>query len=312
MKARTCMVFILAGALFLGGASAHPAAASGAFAAAAPLWDCSTAAGISLADCQALVALYNGANGPNWTDHTNWLTDAPCSDWYGVTCDPDDRVITLALPANELNGTIPAQLGDLTSLQILDLSDNELSGTIPSHLGNLASLVWLKLGSNELSGSIPPQLGSLASLEWLELSYNNLGGSIPPELDGLAHLRWLNLYSNQLSGAIPVRLGNLAGLEQLVVGSNQLNGIPPAELGNLANLSVLLLSSNPLSGSLPRSLTKLSFATFWFDNTLLCEPGDSAFQTWLAGIGDLRRTGVICDTNSYTHSYYLPMIMRPR
>ena len=31
--------------------------------------------GIPDTEYQALVALYNGTNGPNWTCHDNWLTD---------------------------------------------------------------------------------------------------------------------------------------------------------------------------------------------------------------------------------------------
>ena len=37
----------------------------------------------------ALVALYEAAGGPSWTDRTNWLSGEPCIDgWYGVLCCP--------------------------------------------------------------------------------------------------------------------------------------------------------------------------------------------------------------------------------
>ena len=38
-------------------------------------------------DRAALVALYNATDGPNWVDNTNWLTDAPLGEWYGVSTD---------------------------------------------------------------------------------------------------------------------------------------------------------------------------------------------------------------------------------
>ena len=38
-------------------------------------------------DRAALVALYNATNGPNWRTKTNWLSDRPVVEWYGVTTD---------------------------------------------------------------------------------------------------------------------------------------------------------------------------------------------------------------------------------
>ena len=134
---------------------------------------------------------------------------------------------------------------------------------------------------NQLSGSIPPELGNLTNLQYLDLYCNQLSGSIPPELGNLANLQDLYLYSNQLSGSIPPELGNLANLQYLDLYVNQLSGSIPPELGNLANLQRLFLSSNPLSGSLPQDLTKLVLTSFGYDNTLLCEPGGTAFESWL-------------------------------
>ena len=82
----------------------------------------------------------------------------------------------------------------------------------------------------------------------------------------------------------------------LSLPSNQLRGMIPRKLGDLSTrLQTLILSSSALlSGTLPHSLTTLHLNRFWFDGTTLCEPPNVAFQSWLAGIGDLRRTGVLC------------------
>ncbi len=91
-------------------------------------------------DREAMVALYNSTNGPNWRYSANWLSDAPVSEWYGVTTDNNGRVIELRLNENQLSGEIPPELGNLANLTRLDLGGNELSGCVPtSRLGQLSS-----------------------------------------------------------------------------------------------------------------------------------------------------------------------------
>ena len=46
-----------------------------------------------------------------------------------------------------MTGPIPAELGDLTNLQSLDLNNNQLTGPIPGWLGDLSNLTFLGLGS---------------------------------------------------------------------------------------------------------------------------------------------------------------------
>ena len=131
------------------------------------------------ADRDALMALYQATDGDNWTDKTNWLTDADLSTWHGVTVS-SGRVTRLRLDGNNLSGTIPAALGGLSSLQDLRLSGNALSGSIPPTLGDLSNLETLWLSGTALSGLIPPSLGDLSSLRLLLLYGNALSGSIPP------------------------------------------------------------------------------------------------------------------------------------
>ena len=56
----------------------------------------------------ALVALYNAAGGPEWTNSENWLSDRPLGEWYGVTT--KGRVTELHLPDNNLAGTLPPEV----------------------------------------------------------------------------------------------------------------------------------------------------------------------------------------------------------
>ncbi len=280
-------------------------------------FSCANVTEIPQVECEALVALYDSTDGPGWKVNTGWkVTNTPCS-WHGIGCErghvtrlglasnflngaiPPELgnlagLSVLSLFSNQLSGAIPSQLGNLTSLYDLSLFGNQLNGAIPPELGNLANLLFLALGSNQLSGAIPPQLGNLTSVNSLNLGSNQLSGAIPPEFGNL-RLAWLNLSANQLSGTIPLELGNVTTLLGLYLNDNQLSGAIPAELGQLTNLVELYLNGNRLSGALPQRLTNLHLYSFHFDNTSLCEPPNAAFQGWLAGIQDLRRTGILCD-----------------
>ena len=143
-------------------------------------------------DRAALVALFNGTGGPGWTLATNWSSDAPLSEWHGVTTDAEGRVIELLLDRNGLTGAFPAELVRLERLRSLSL------------LGN------------RLTGSIPPGIGRLARLEVLEVSYNRLTGSIPPETGRLVRLRALGARGNNFSpGPLPRAMTNLVNLDTL-------------------------------------------------------------------------------------------------
>ena len=141
------------------------------------------AQGPVVADRAALVALYNATGGAtNWKTNTNWLSNEALSEWHGVDTDATGRVTELHLDGNQLSGAIPAALGDLTNLQILDLCGNELSGAIPAALGDLTNLQILELYDTDLSGAIPAELGDLTNLRILYLWGNGLSGEIPAEL----------------------------------------------------------------------------------------------------------------------------------
>ena len=158
----------------------------------APFTTCADVTEIPQAECEALVQLYNSTDGPNWTNNTDWLqTNTPCN-WYGVAC-TGANVYILALGGNHLNGSIPASIGNLTSLGYLPLGGNQLGGSIPPEIGNLTSLQFLDLSSNQLSGGIPDEIGYLTSLQILYLSNTQLSGEIPTSFTNLTNLTVLSL-----------------------------------------------------------------------------------------------------------------------
>ena len=175
-------------------------------------------------DREVLAAIYEAMDGPDWVDNTNWLSDEPIGQWWGVHTDADGRVTALNLPGNGLSGEIPSELASLSSLIELNLPGNRLEGGIPLELAGLSDLEVLRLSSNRLSGEIPSELASLSSLRVLNLFDNRLSGEIPSELSSLSNLEVLRLYSNGLSGEIPGELADLPNLTRLIISSNDLTG----------------------------------------------------------------------------------------
>ena len=118
-----------------------------------------------LSERDVLVAFYYATGGPDWSDNTNWLSDAPLESWRGVDVDGEGRVTRLLLGRNNLVGSIPPELGSLSHLSTLFLAYANLTGAIPAELGSLGNLEQLYLNNNDLTGPIPPELGSLSRLE---------------------------------------------------------------------------------------------------------------------------------------------------
>lgn len=167
-------------------------------------------------DSLALVDLYNSTNGSGWITSTNWLT-GPIANWFGVTV-AGNRVA------------------------ILNLSNNQLAGTIPSSLGNLTALTNLQLSGNQLSGSIPSTIGTLINLTVLRLDNNGLTGTVPSSIGNMSILVELTLFNNQLSDSIPASFANLTNLQTFTLHNNRLDQFP--NLSALTALNVLNMSGN--------------------------------------------------------------------
>ena len=200
-----------------------------------------------------LKVLYCATGGPNWTSRDHWFTSQPLTNWRGITV-VNNSVQKVDLSYNNLVGTIPAELKNLTNLELLVLPGNQLTGAIPPELGNLTSLTQLHLYKNQLTGNIPTELGNLTSLTQIRLEGNQLTGNIPSELGNLTELERLYLNDNKLTGAIPAELRKLTNLVQLYLHGNQLSGNIPPELEELTNLWELYLHRNQLSGNIPDKL----------------------------------------------------------
>ena len=213
-------------------------------------------------DREPLEDLYNATGGPNWTNQENWMTDAPLSQWAGVTADQNGNVIGLNLRHNNMEGLIPASIANMEHMESLSLGNNpsgefakavregrdtlpvliaqkanRIVGPLPEELFTLKALKRFELERTGLTGQFPIGFTRMENLETLDLGYNSLEGPIPAELGRLNTLRRLSLYNNQLQGTIPPELGGMEQLVQLGLSGNNLSGTIPSELGNLPALT---------------------------------------------------------------------------
>lgn len=157
-----------------------------------------------------------------------------------------------------LHGTIPTELGSLTSLGQLQLAINSLSGPIPNELGYpRQSLSWLILYSNELTGTIPASVMSIdARMEFLLISNNMLTGTLP-DLKDQSKLKWLWLDDNMLEGPLPRTLYKQSVVEQVTLSNNLFNGTLADKVGELGEIRTLKLNNNQMSGIISTTIGKL-------------------------------------------------------
>ncbi|RVW99334.1 LRR receptor-like serine/threonine-protein kinase GSO1 [Vitis vinifera] len=165
----------------------------------------------------------------------------------------------LDVSGNLLNGSIPLSISKLKDLGVIDLSNNHLSGKIPMNWNNFHQLWTIDLSKNKLSSGIPSSMCSISSLSLLKLGDNNLSGELSLSIQNCTRLYSLDLGNNRFSGEIPKWIGErMSSLGQLRLRGNMLTGDIPEQLCRLSYLHILDLALNNLSGSIPQCLGNLT------------------------------------------------------
>ncbi|XP_024382664.2 uncharacterized protein [Physcomitrium patens] len=192
----------------------------------------------------------------------------------------------IQMNANQFTGSLPPSIGNLSSLQYLDLSFNNLDGIIPESIANCSSLQYLVLSSNKLTGSIPRTVGQCSNLEFVNLAQNYLSGDIPAEIGNCTKLRVLHLGGNKFKGKLKVDfsrvtssnlilgisnnsfIGDINFFESIATNPNftivsaclnNLTGTIPTnyDVKRLSKLQVLMLGYNKLEGKVPEWMWEL-------------------------------------------------------
>ncbi|RYQ86763.1 hypothetical protein Ahy_B10g106398 isoform A [Arachis hypogaea] len=168
-------------------------------------------------------------------------------------------------------GRIPSNLGNLTNLHFLDLSDNEFSrdsninwiSQLPllEHLNMMGSFIYnefqvniinltitapnlqfLNLAANGLSVSNLDALQNMTSLVHLDLGWNNLT-SVSSWFGNFKKLEYLDLSGCGLHGPIPNAFQNATSIEFLDLSKNSFDSLP-SWFHKFEKLKHLFLSSN--------------------------------------------------------------------
>lgn len=136
--------------------------------------------------------------------------------------------------------TIPAAIGNLKELEILDLSHNAIQ-TLPPTIGQLSRLKVLNVSGNSLK-NLPASMAQLAQLQYLFLGRNGLKANLEV-LQFLPSLVELNLNSNYIR-TFPYSLSKLHRLKKLDLSDNELTQFPLAIINQLTNIESLNLNYN--------------------------------------------------------------------
>jgi len=140
----------------------------------------------------------------------------------------------------------------MSSTEIVDFSTNDLSGTVPESIYNLTSLISFSISNNtKLGGRLDSRIGQLTALSTIEAGDTLLEGRIPDELYQLTRLTDIIFSNASMSGTLAENLHQLnTTLTTLRLNDNRLTGPIPQALDVLTALEGLFLDGNSLTGTI--------------------------------------------------------------
>jgi len=205
-----------------------------------------------------------------------WSGTVPC-EWRYITCDKSNRVQKIQLKGLNLQGTLPAQLRDLSSLMDLEVQDNQFTGPFPSFTGHgslltiiahnnsfesfpanfftgMTSLQSINIDYNPFSAwTVPANVTDATSLTGFSANNVNLVGKVPDFFGTMVGLQVLHLAMNNLEGELPSSFSG-SGIQSLWLngqkGNDKLNGTI-AVLANMTSLTEVWLHGNQFTGPIP-------------------------------------------------------------
>ncbi|CAL9089360.1 unnamed protein product [Musa acuminata var. zebrina] len=163
---------------------------------------------------------------------------------------------------NNLSGIVPSSMGQLSTLQVLDLSSNLLEGNITEeHFSKLTNLIQLDISYNSLNVILPNDWLPPFNAYRIIMSSCHLGTKFPAWIQTQTYLKDLSLSGVGLSGSLPTWFPDILkgrGIH-IDLSNNSLDGPIPLGFANTSNLAILSLSRNNLNGSFPSFFCNLNY-----------------------------------------------------
>ncbi|XP_046875488.1 leucine-rich repeat and death domain-containing protein 1-like isoform X2 [Hypomesus transpacificus] len=192
--------------------------------------------------------------------------------------------------SQNLLSKLPANIGEIHTLQHFNLRENRFTGALPKPLYELHSLIHLDLSGNAIQ-TVPEGISGLQNLQVLFLRGNRLD-EFPLELHHLKSVRVLDL-SDNLLGRISTELKGLRELRDLNLSNNQFF-LFPAKVCDLKSLEKLKMchKRGVKLTTLPKTLTKLRcLREFDFSDNIIQEIPDN--------IGELKNLTKLIGNNNH-------------
>lgn len=208
----------------------------------------------------------------------------------------------LNLRGNRLTGRFPAALGgsrgkttaktsakttEAVGLETLDVGENSFTGSIPDEIGNLSSVRTLLFDHNQFSGALPKTLLSIMGLRRLDVSWNELSDA--PDLAVIPRLDTLAVEHNRFEIGVLERFLRKRGITTYMPQAFATPRI--IANGNATSSVITVLVNEPLRLSVVK--TGLFNRTAWKRNgALLTNTDTSIYADFRLSAFALRDTGV--------------------
>ena len=159
---------------------------------------------------EALVDFYKAMDGDHWRNNTNWCSDKPLDEWYGIMTNNRPYVWYLGLENNNLKGEVPEGVFfKMGPTALYDLSENQLSGQFPLDWGKSLALQIIRAWQNQLTGELPEKMLDFPMFRMINITENKLTGKIPSGVAGLMNEKnHLDISGNDFSGEVPKEVIN--------------------------------------------------------------------------------------------------------
>jgi len=175
-----------------------------------------------------LVKLYHDTNGDGWRTRTNWLSDKPINEWYGISYSPGNLKINLVY--NNLIETI--DVSGCATLTYLSCSDNQLTSL---NVSGCTALTKFKCYRNQLTSI---NVSGCMDLTGFGCDNNQLTSL---DMSGCATLTYLSCSGNQLTSI------NVSGCEDLTGFGCDNNQLTSLDVSSCTALTDLFCNNNQLT-----------------------------------------------------------------